>query len=497
MHAAHGRALRRHLYRGLSVLLVLLIGVLGLLATRSAGHRAIEVHREDRIQLERLLATLTTQASAGSYTALKGLLDGQELAGAAQFSATPGTDRADDDLRRLKAVLDKSTGLDAGAAVVNVTGETVVHWSPTGRRPDRTDPGFQPLVNAVLSGSDAQLPLSGVLDADGVPIAAIGAPVTLSDGSTGLFVGYYDLRAGMGQEFTENLSGTYDVAGFVVDHRGLAMHAPDPDLVGKPVPMSSMLSRLPQTGYGLLDTTEAGEEWITAFAAVEATSWRVVGAEPRESFQGDLEAGSRRAQVAVLLLLLLAGGGMLGMHRRRETALRQVAHTDDLTGLLNRRGWFRAAEQELQRSSRGGQPRMLLFIDLDGLKQVNDVLGHREGDRAIADAATVLRAAAGPGDVLGRLGGDEFVLLSAAGTAAPAHRVLEVLATHNETSDAPFHLRFSLGLERWDPTDPCSLEELVRRADAVMYVDKTARPERRQGVVRVAAQRTSSDQLVR
>jgi diguanylate cyclase (GGDEF)-like protein len=489
------RTLRRHLSRGLSVLLVLLIGALGLLATRSAGHRAIEVHREDRVQLERLLATLTTQASAGSLSALKGLLDGQELAGAPRFSAAPGTDRAAEDVRRLRAVLDKSPNFDAGAVVVNVTGEPVAQWSPTGKRPDRTDPGFQPLIAAVTTGMGSQLPLSGVLDAGGVPVAAVGAPVTLADGSPGLFVGYYDLRSGVGQKFTENISRKHGVDGFVIDHRGLAMSAPDPSLVGEPVPMPAMLAQLPATGYGLLDTTEAGQEWVTAYASVDAMSWRVAAAEPRESFQGELEAGSRRAQVAVLLLLLLAGGGMLGMHRRRESALQEVAHTDELTGLLNRRGWFEEAEQELQRSARAGQQRMLLFVDLDGLKQVNDVLGHREGDRAIADAAAVLRRAADPGDVIGRLGGDEFVVLTAAGTAAPAHKVLSTLAAHNESSGAGFELCFSLGLERWDPADPCSLEELVRRADAVMYVDKTGRPDRRQGVLRLPVQRPG-DELV-
>jgi diguanylate cyclase (GGDEF)-like protein len=489
------RVLRRHLSRGLSVALVLLIGVLGLLATRSAGHRAIEVHREDRVQLERLLATLTTQASAGSFTALKGLLDGQELAGAPRFSAAPGTDRAAEDVRRLRAVLDKAPNFDAGAVVVNASGETVAQWSPTGRRPERADPGFQPLIAAVTTGLGTHLPLSGVLDAGGVPVAAVGAPVTLTDGSPGLFVGYYDLRAGVGQKFTENISRKYGVDGFVIDHRGLAMSAPEPELVGQPVPMASMLEQLPQQGYGLLDTTEDGEEWVTAYAAVDAMSWRVVAAERREPFQGELEAGSRRAQVAVLLLLLLAGGGMLGMHRRRESALQEVAHTDELTGLLNRRGWFEAAEQELQRSARSGQVRRLLFVDLDGLKQVNDVLGHREGDRAVADAAGVLRAASGPGDVLGRLGGDEFVVLTGPGSAAPAHQVLATLTAHNEASGAAFDLRFSLGVERWDPTEPCSLEELVRRADAVMYVDKTGRPDRRRGVVRAPTQRVLADEL--
>jgi diguanylate cyclase (GGDEF)-like protein len=203
-------------------------------------------------------------------------------------------------------------------------------------------------------------------------------------------------------------------------------------------------------------------------------------------FLGPLRDASRRAQAAVVLLLVIAGSALLLLHRKRETALRDVALTDELTGLYNRRGWFTVADHEIERARRGKDRRGLLFIDVDGLKQVNDALGHREGDRAIAAAADVLRCCSRSSDVLGRLGGDEFVLLLGEGGSPTLvrERVVAALAEHNAGSGAPFELRLSIGAEVWYPDQACSLDELVRRADTQMYADKTARPERHVGLLR-------------
>jgi GGDEF domain-containing protein len=88
--------------------------------------------------------------------------------------------------------------------------------------------------------------------------------------------------------------------------------------------------------------------------------------------------------------------------------------------------------------------------------------------------------------VLGRLGGDEFVLLLGDGAPPDAvrNRVLEALDAHNRGSGARFELRLSIGAEVWYPDVAYSLDELVRLADGQMYADKTARPERHEGVVR-------------
>ena len=148
------------------------------------------------------------------------------------------------------------------------------------------------------------------------------------------------------------------------------------------------------------------------------------------------------------------------------------------------------AELELARAARSGETRLAVFIDLDGLKQVNDILGHEEGDRAIASAAAVLRAACRSGDVLGRLGGDEFVVLLGDGADATVarQRIHGALDEFNAASSAAFDLRFSIGAELWNPDQPCSVDELVRRADARMYAHKQSRTDRYDNLIRVPAQ---------
>ena len=126
-------------------------------------------------------------------------------------------------------------------------------------------------------------------------------------------------------------------------------------------------------------------------------------------------------------------------------------------------------------------------MDLDGLKQVNDQLGHREGDRALVAAAQVLTSCSRSTDLVGRFGGDEFVLLLSEDAEADQvrARVLATLDAHNARSDSRFELRLSLGAQIWFPDDATTLAEPVRRADEQMYADKQSRPRRAEGVVRV------------
>jgi len=277
--------------------------------------------------------------------------------------------------------------------------------------------------------------------------------------------------------------------GLVIDGSGLSLAATDPALLGAPAPFPSMVAAI-EAGErrGVVDTVEDGVDRVTVYASVTGTEWTGLGSETRTDFEGALLRSSRLAQGAVVALLLAAGTVLVVMHRRRESALESVALYDELTGVYNRRGWFALADHELTRARRQGSPRVLLFVDLDGLKQVNDVLGHREGDRAITAAAAVLSSASRSSDLVGRLGGDEFVLLLGEdGLVDVARsRVLAALAEHNARSGDGFELRLSLGVEVWFPDTATTLAELVRRADAEMYAQKSSRPQRSDGVVRPA-----------
>jgi diguanylate cyclase (GGDEF)-like protein len=124
---------------------------------------------------------------------------------------------------------------------------------------------------------------------------------------------------------------------------------------------------------------------------------------------------------------------------RARARLAQLAQTDDLTGTLNRRGFFEAVDRELARAARDDRPTALLLVDVDQLKSVNDRYGHASGDLLLRRVADALKGRTRRGDVIGRLGGDEFaVVLSGAGQESAERLALEIeTMVHSATIDTP------------------------------------------------------------
>ena len=153
-----------------------------------------------------------------------------------------------------------------------------------------------------------------------------------------------------------------------------------------------------------------------------------------------------------------------------------AATTDQGTGLKNRRGFFALAQHELNVAQRLGQPLTLIFFDLDRLKQINDTLGHLEGDRAIADTAHVLSSTFRESDIVARLGGDEFCVLALgppAGFEQTMRRFQDAVDEHNRSAKRPYTLSLSYGVAFFDPADgPVSLDDLMSQADTSMYQAK-------------------------
>jgi diguanylate cyclase (GGDEF)-like protein len=146
--------------------------------------------------------------------------------------------------------------------------------------------------------------------------------------------------------------------------------------------------------------------------------------------------------------------------------LRRDATLDDLTGLLNRRGWREAAQRELARASREGTNVGLVLLDVDRLKEINDTRGHDEGDRVLVETAERMRSALRAGDVLARLGGDEFGALLIDTSDEQAMAAIDRLA-----GMTPELGSFSAGAVTWDGAQ--TLDELLRRADVALYSAKT------------------------
>jgi diguanylate cyclase (GGDEF)-like protein len=202
--------------------------------------------------------------------------------------------------------------------------------------------------------------------------------------------------------------------------------------------------------------------------SLNASTDHLVSGEPLHPLPpGDDEIGKLgRAMQATSLRL-----------QQMQRELRQQALFDDLTGLRNRRGFLNVAEQQLLVADRSGTPLAVMYADLDGMKAINDRFGHGEGDRALVDAAKVLRMTLRSADVIARLGGDEFCALLVdcppeAGTMI-ADRIREQIERHNASADRPYHLSLSIGLAfARHATD---IEELLGRADRSMYLDKAGR----------------------
>jgi diguanylate cyclase (GGDEF)-like protein len=160
---------------------------------------------------------------------------------------------------------------------------------------------------------------------------------------------------------------------------------------------------------------------------------------------------------------------------RLETAKQAVtdmAVTDDLTGLKNRRGLLLAGEPLLESARRAGRAVSVTYLDVDGLKEVNDTRGHAAGDRLIASAGGVLGSVFGTAEVVARLGGDEFAVLLSGVDAAEIARREELLRRELANCD----ISASIGVVHLGPTEPdLSLEQLIDLADAAMYAVKRGR----------------------
>ena len=159
-----------------------------------------------------------------------------------------------------------------------------------------------------------------------------------------------------------------------------------------------------------------------------------------------------------------------------EVKLHDLAITDELTGLYNRRGFFTLAVQHIKLANRNKRGIFMLYADLDGLKMINDKFGHKTGDLALIDLANLLKKSYRESDIIARIGGDEFVVIPA-GTAGDTveiitHRFQKILMMHNEEIKRNYNLSASAGIAYYDPEKPSSLDELLIQADEMMYEQK-------------------------
>jgi diguanylate cyclase (GGDEF)-like protein/PAS domain S-box-containing protein len=216
---------------------------------------------------------------------------------------------------------------------------------------------------------------------------------------------------------------------------------------------------------------------IAAVVARYAASERLEDAQQRITLPAIDRAGRELSVEVSLTATRVAGhweltafGHDVSERRQFEARLRSMALSDGLTGLANRRGFMETLEKAVSRRARGGAPLALLFLDLDGFKQINDVHGHHVGDLALQTFARRLESCVRKGDTVARLGGDEFTVLaegivSLEQARAIADKIIEAMKP--PLDGHPVCLRASIGISLYQP--PADASRFLREADHAMY----------------------------
>jgi diguanylate cyclase (GGDEF)-like protein len=165
-----------------------------------------------------------------------------------------------------------------------------------------------------------------------------------------------------------------------------------------------------------------------------------------------------------------------------QAKLGNFALKDELTGLYNRRGFLALAERQLKLGRRSSRGMLLFSIDVNGLKQINDACGHAEGDQVLRQVAETLKMTFRDSDIMARLGGDEFVVLAVEALDHSEATIMARLRKHLKTINAAeteYAISVSVGMARFDHSNPTSIRRLLVRADQAMYEQKRCRSSSR------------------
>jgi diguanylate cyclase (GGDEF)-like protein/PAS domain S-box-containing protein len=162
--------------------------------------------------------------------------------------------------------------------------------------------------------------------------------------------------------------------------------------------------------------------------------------------------------------------------KEMEEQLKKMSIMDELTGLYNRRGFLTLAQQQLKVAERTKKEMLLFFADLDNMKWINDNLGHQQGDRALTDIAALLKETFRESDILSRIGGDEFAVLALdtpeINSEMLISRLKDSMKSFNQKRQRRFNLSLSIGLARYLPDTPVTIDHLLAEADRRMYEQK-------------------------
>lgn len=169
--------------------------------------------------------------------------------------------------------------------------------------------------------------------------------------------------------------------------------------------------------------------------------------------------------------------------KQTEEEMEKLAHFDSLTGACNRGYGLSLLGRELKFARRRKTPFLLIYIDIDDFKNINDTFGHGEGDQVLKKVVKLLKSALREIDIICRIGGDEFLLIfpesSPKDLSVINERFNKDLIKLNQTIKKSYKIGFSIGVSCYDPDNPQSMDELIRIADNRMYEEKKKKLKRK------------------
>lgn len=241
------------------------------------------------------------------------------------------------------------------------------------------------------------------------------------------------------------------------------------EIIGKPV--SILLSSDTQTQYhaDIQRYLQSGQRGSVGIRGQEVVAIRKSGEQfPMELSASEMELKEQRFFVAIVRDVT--------ERKLVEHRIKHMAHHDHLTGLPNRSLFIDQLEHAIKLAKRRNHKTAVLFLDLDGFKQVNDTLGHEAGDQLLKEVAARLKTVIRESDVAARMGGDEFTfVLNDIGThenaAAVAQKIIEILSEKFNLKGHESRIGGSVGVALY-PDDAADHEALLRKADEAMYVAK-------------------------
>jgi diguanylate cyclase (GGDEF)-like protein len=454
------------------VSLICVGGAIAVGLTAQATAKAEDIHLQDRQSMQATLGNL------GKQYVLFSLKEGLDYANTGTWELRPSSAA---DQARLHAFVDHAVLLNYGVAIVDL-GEHVLtsYTQGNGALPPVDDPGFKPMIKALL----AQQPdVSSVMRVGSVHVVAMGVPITVDGNVRAVFVGFVRLDTSALETYVKGLHYGRSGLAYVIDSRGTVVAASNAALIGTKLPTSQARAQVVAGHTGTyVDSRDAR---VVSYSPFGLGGWGGVTTQKSAEFFGPINAGKVRIELAIVAVLVLASVAITIFGFKRERARRrfqeqlayQAAH-DGLTGLVNRSVFHERLNEALIRGRTTGRDLAVLFIDLDLFKPVNDVFGHGAGDTLLVEVSARLRTVVRLADTVARMGGDEFAVLmedltDTSAAEMVADRVLNELIRPLQLGGHEVTIGASIGIAF---SERCAdqAEELVRDADLAMYQAKNS-----------------------